>query len=65
MIARYLITGGEAGRLPAWYRLVKAAQWLEMDPTVLAEKPFWWIARAEAGLKAEQRYRKYLKDHQK
>jgi hypothetical protein len=59
MIARYLNTDGAAGYIPAWYRLVKAAQYLRVKPWELAEKPFYWIARAEAAADAEERHREY------
>ena len=59
MIARYLNTDGEAGSLPTWYRLIKAAQYLRVIPWDLAEKPYWWITRAEAAMDAEERHRKF------
>lgn len=65
MIARWLNTDGEAGSLPAWYRLIKAAQYLRVSPWDLAVKPYWWITRAEAAMDAEERHRKYRQSHRK
>lgn len=65
MIARYLNTDGAAGRIPSWYRLIKAAQYLRVQPWDLAVRPYWWVTRAEAAMDAEERHRKYLRDHRK
>ena len=65
MIARYLNTDGQAGHIPTWYRLLKAAKYLDVAPWDLAVKPFYWVARAEAAMDAENRHRKFLKDHRK
>jgi hypothetical protein len=41
------------GSPPGWYRLIKAAQFLQVPPWVLAEKPHAWVNMAEAAQAAE------------
>lgn len=41
------------GSAPGWYRLIKAAQYLETEPWVLAGKPMAWVSMAEAAQAAE------------
>jgi len=65
MIARYLNTDGAAGRIPAWYRLLKAAKYMGVSPWDLSEKTYWWVTRAEAAMDAEERHRNHLRDHRK
>lgn len=65
MIARYLNTDGATGSIPPWYRLIKAAQYLKVSPWDLAEKPYWWITRAEVAIDAEERHRKFSQSHRK
>jgi hypothetical protein len=39
--------------VPTWYRLIKAGQYLQVPPWVLAEQPLAWIERAEEAQAAE------------
>lgn len=41
------------GQQPAWYRLIKAAQYLRVPPWELAEQPLSWVAAAEEAQHAE------------
>lgn len=42
------------GEVPSWYRTLKAAQYLGMDPEALRGKPFRLVLEAEAAQAAEQ-----------
>lgn len=41
------------GSVPAWYRVMKAAQYLQVPPWELATKPLAWVERAEVAQAAE------------
>ena len=42
------------GEVPSWYRLLKAAKYLEVAPWELARQPLAWVHRAEAAQEAEE-----------
>lgn len=41
------------GDCPNWYRLIKAAQYLQVPPWELAERSLAWVYQAEAAQGAE------------
>lgn len=48
------------GSVPDWYRLLKAAQFLQVEPWVLARQPLAWIERAEEAQAAENHAKQVL-----
>lgn len=43
------------GECPSWYRVIKAARYLGVDPWDLATKPLTWVLMAEEAQTAEAR----------
>jgi hypothetical protein len=41
------------GSIPFWYRLIKAAQYLQVPVWDLEVQPFYWVRRAEEASDAE------------
>jgi hypothetical protein len=41
------LTNGALGEVPDWYRLVKAAQYLNTTPWELRERPWRYVLQAE------------------
>lgn len=41
------------GSVPLWYRLIKAAQYLQVPVWDLEVQPFYWVKRAEDAADAE------------
>jgi hypothetical protein len=48
-----LVTDGQVGAPPTWYRVVKAARYLGMSPPEVARMPLFWVEAAEAAQDAE------------
>ena len=52
-ITRFLLTDGEMGALPDWFRTIKAAQAIGVPPWELADKPLIWQEWALSAQAAE------------
>ena len=52
-LTRFLISDGNMGEVPLWYRVMKAAQYLGTTPWELKDQPWSYVRQAEEAQAAE------------
>jgi hypothetical protein len=52
-LRRWLVTQGQVGFPPYWYRVIRAAKYLGCPPWELSHQPITWLQYAEASMSAE------------
>ncbi len=53
LLKRYLMTGGQLGEVPLWYRIIRSARYLKVAPWELASHSAFWLHAAESAQAVE------------